>query len=407
MMNLKLTYKTFWMLLVGTLLITSCIEDFVADIDEKDQQLLVVEGSIYSDSICSFHLSSTQGLHEQSYWDIGFGGGYDVRAVQMDFSNVKISVMGSDGTTFPGNYDPNYGGYVGVAYQVKVGTLKQGVKYWLQVKLDSLTYESEPQVPIFAVPIDSLSYAQEREDLEVDIQVSTASSETDEPQYTRWEYEEWWEIYTPWTATMEYDPQTDKIIDVAVKKHHGWATALSESPISASSEAFKDNRLQKYRLYSIDHTDNRLQTCYYTRVKEYAISKAEYEYEDLRNRQSFQMGGLFTPQPSELPSNIHCLEEDRKAIGFVGVRGSVASCEMYIRKGKIKYTPLRTPYMVSEDLVKTKSWSELYWAGNQVLTYDPPYKETVANVQWCPTWCIDCRNSFWKCTLQRPSFWQE
>ena len=262
-------------------------------------------------------------------------------------------------------------------------------------------------MPIFAVPIDSLSYAQEREDLEVDIQVSTASSETDEPQYTRWEYEEWWEIYTPWTATMEYDPQTDKIIDVAVKKHHGWATALSESPISASSEAFKDNRLQKYRLYSIDHTDNRLQTCYFTRVKEYAISKAEYEYEDLRNRQSFQMGGLFTPQPSELPSNIHCLEEDRKAIGFVGVRGSVASCEMYIRKGKIKYTPLRTPYMVSEDLVKAKSWSELYWAGNQVLTYDPPYKETVANVQWCPTWCIDCRNSFWKCTLQRPSFWQE
>ena len=103
-------------------------------------------------------------------------------------------MKGSDGTSFPCENNPYHSGYVGVAYQVNVGTLKQGVKYWLQVKLDSLTYESEPQEPIFAVPIDSLSFAQEREDLEVDILVSTAPSETGEPQYTRWEYEEWWEI---------------------------------------------------------------------------------------------------------------------------------------------------------------------------------------------------------------------
>ena len=39
-MKRKLTYRTLWTLLVGTLLMTSCIEDFVADIDEKDEQLL-------------------------------------------------------------------------------------------------------------------------------------------------------------------------------------------------------------------------------------------------------------------------------------------------------------------------------------------------------------------------------
>ena len=315
-------------------------------------------------------------------------------------------MKGSDGTSFPCENNPYHGGYVGVAYQVNVGTLKQGVKYWLQVKLDSLTYESEPQEPIFAVPIDSLSFAQEREDLEVDILVSTAPSETGEPQYTRWEYEEWWEIYTPWTAFMEYDPITDKIIGVTAMKHHGWANDSSNSYILANSEPFKDNRLQQYRLYSIGHTDNRLQTCYYTRVKEYAISKAEYEYENLRDRQSSDMGGIFTPQPSDLPSNIRCLEEDRKAIGFVGVRGSVATCEMYIKKGQVKYFPLRTPYTISEEQVREKTWNDLYRAGYQVLTYET-YPNGNAYVQWCPVWCIDCRNSFWKCSLEKPSFWRE
>lgn len=412
-MKRKLTYRTLWTLLVGTLLMTSCIEDFVADIDEKDEQLLVVEGSIYSNSLCTFYLSSTQKVGGEYYWDdVGLGGEYGVSRLHAPRKNsfnvykAEVSVKGSDGTSFPCENNPYHGGYVGVAYQVNVGTLKRGVKYWLQVKLDSLTYESEPQEPIFAVPIDSLSFAQEREDLEVDILVSTAPSETGEPQYTRWEYEEWWEIYTPWTAFMEYDPITDKIIGVTAMKHHGWANDSSKSYISATSEPFKDNRLQQYRLYSIGHTDNRLQTCYYTRVKEYAISKAEYEYENLRDRQSSDMGGIFTPQPSELPSNIHCLEEDRRAIGFVGVRGNVATCEMYIKKGQVKYYPSRTPYPISEEQVREKTWNDLYRAGYQVLTYET-YPNGNAYVQWCPVWCIDCRNSFWKCSLEKPSFWRE
>ena len=178
-MKRKLTYRTLWTLLVGTLLMTSCIEDFVADIDEKDEQLLVVEGSIYSNSLCTFYLSSTQKVGGEYYWDdVGLGGEYGVSSLHAPRKNsfnvykAEVSVQGSDGTSFPCEKNPYHGGYVGVAYQVNVGTLKRGVKYWLQVKLDSLTYESEPQEPIFAVPIDSLSFAQEREDLEVDILVA-------------------------------------------------------------------------------------------------------------------------------------------------------------------------------------------------------------------------------------------
>lgn len=36
------------------------------------------------------------------------------------------------------------------------------------------------------------------------------------------------------------------------------------------------------------------------------------------------MGGLFVPQPSELPSNIRCESSDKQAIGYVGVSLNVA-----------------------------------------------------------------------------------
>ena len=53
-------------------------------------------------------------------------------------------------------------------------------------------------------------------------------------------------------------------------------------------------------------------------VHQRAITKAEYEYELARRQASSEMGGLFTPQPSSLPTNIRCLTSRKHVIGYVG-----------------------------------------------------------------------------------------
>ena len=53
-------------------------------------------------------------------------------------------------------------------------------------------------------------------------------------------------------------------------------------------------------------------------IHQRAISKAEYEYELARRQAGSEMGGLFTPQPSALPTNIRCLTSGKHVIGFVG-----------------------------------------------------------------------------------------
>ena len=53
-------------------------------------------------------------------------------------------------------------------------------------------------------------------------------------------------------------------------------------------------------------------------IHQRAISKAEYEYEIAQRQANSEMGGLFTPLPSALPTNIHCLTSHKHVIGFVG-----------------------------------------------------------------------------------------
>ena len=49
------------------------------------------------------------------------------------------------------------------------------------------------------------------------------------------------------------------------------------------------------------------------------------------------MGGLFVPQPSELPSNIRCESSNKQAIGYVGVSLNVAEYRIFISTDDIQY----------------------------------------------------------------------
>ena len=71
-------------------------------------------------------------------------------------------------------------------------------------------------------------------------------------------------------------------------------------------------------MYDLDRSNERVYYMYSGLVHQRAITKAEYEYELARRQAGSEMGGLFTPQPSALPTNIRCLTSKKHVIGFVG-----------------------------------------------------------------------------------------
>ena len=130
-----------------------------------------------------------------------------------------------------------------------------------------------------------------------------------------------------------------------------------------------------------------------------AITRQEYEYRRLMLNQTYNMGGLFTPMPSELPTNIKSVGE-RKAIGYIGVRGRTSMKEMYINGSDVGYKSQDNPQTFPQDGV---SPSALVYNGCSVYTHTPDTGDTM----WTFTWCVDYRDKYWGGdAIDRPDFWQ-
>ena len=84
------------------------------------------------------------------------------------------------------------------------------------------------------------------------------------------------------------------------------------------STNYDNQHIQRRKIYDIDRDNERVYYRYSGLVQQRAITKAEYEYEQARLQASSEMGGLFTPQPSALPTNIRCLTSSKHVIGYVG-----------------------------------------------------------------------------------------
>ena len=98
----------------------------------------------------------------------------------------------------------------------------------------------------------------------------------------------------------------------------GWKDAVGSTIMVGSSTNYEGQHIQRLKMYDLDCSDERVYYKYSGLIHQRAISKAEYEYELARRQAGSEMGGLFTPQPSALPTNIHCLTSNKHVIGFVG-----------------------------------------------------------------------------------------
>ena len=137
--------------------------------------------------------------------------------------------------------------------------------------------------------------------------------------YYSWTYDETWEVHPAFQIFQYFDTETlmpDFISSPFPVR--GWFDATGSSIMVGSSASYEGHHIQQLKMYDIDRRDERVWFRYSGLVHQRAITKAEYEYDMARRQAGSEMGGLFTPQPSALPSNIHCLTSGKRVIGYVG-----------------------------------------------------------------------------------------
>lgn len=293
---MKNKFKIF-ILLILTLL-NSCIVQFIPEVDE-DKELLVVEGIITDQpETYTVKLSKSLPLGRKN--------------VAKPLKGCIVKISDDLGNTFsfkesvPGTYlsDPaKFRGVIGRLYTLRIST---------NTSYNNLNYESFP-MELKPVPvIDSLFYEKKtiREKTEnsqpieaVQIYLNTHDPENN-CKFYRWEYSETWEFRLPYDVT-------NRIC---------WLSNNSDKINIKNTSVYGQDRISRYPLTYIPNTTDRLRVKYSILVNQYSLNEDEFLYWEKLQNVSEQVGGLYDITPAAIPSNIWCIQDPtEKVLGYFSV----------------------------------------------------------------------------------------
>ena len=392
-------HKIHYYLLLGTVFMWSCITEITTDLPSTDTNVLVIEGNIVGNTDATFYLSKSFSLNESEAPE----SSKDVKA--------ELTIIGSDG------YQSAPADYLGQGvYQVEIGELNDNTSYHVQVKYNNDIYLSEPSKPIPTPEIDNISWKQPSEWGNVSFYVSTTNNNNTSPGYFLWNYVEDWQTRARVWTTYFYDPVAEDFYSLGQvgPLYHCWKQNTKNNILIGTTESLSENKIINKQLYEHEvASSDRFYILYCTTVTQRAISKRAYEYYQTKLKLNEEMGGIFTPQPSELKGNISCsTDPDKRTIGYIEVIKNTTQKRIFIASSDIsKPSPSNNceviPRAEMEDIMAENGWdyTDAYYYGYRPVDSDrePPMNPEPDN--WASMYCTECTRDGG--TTNKPPFWPE
>lgn len=373
-------FAILWLCFVG------CREPFEPTVTEIDYQLLVVEGYLEVGSSGSkISLSRTTPIYS------------DIRSLPV--SNAIVEVEGTESGKW-------------VFFQEILGeyllneTLPPNQNYRVRINTPSAEYLSEEINPMDTPENMELNY--ERRDGGVDIFASTTGTEN--ARYFIWEYEEDWEYRSPYQNFYYYDSGSNSVLSTPFSQIvlSCFQSDISTRIILESAERFQGNRISRKEIQRIDSLSEKLGQRYSILVKQRAIDQDAFAFWDGMRKNSDDIGGIFSPLPSLMKSNINNITNPKEpAIGYISA-GKTIEKRMYIDSRELGPWRVFIPEYqnCALDTVTTDLYNERFVLNNYVPVvvicdeFEPictTYLSTTVN-------CADCRL---RGNATPPSFWEE
>ncbi len=368
-----LYFPFFLLLLIG------CVEPYELPVSEGDVKILVVDGFLDADkNVCSIRLSYTQNLADLSA---------PVPAIN------AIVILESDQNEQYMLHSSGNGYYE--AGNLVVDPLK---RYRISVKtMEGNQYLSEYAVYRPTPPIEEVTWRVQDDMVVVEVSTQDPSNNT---RYYQWEVEETWQYRSGMYSAYDFDDEG--LVRVRREQNYTcWKTDKPNSIFIGSSERLGQDVISKHALLMRPGKSQYFGQKYSVLVKQYAISREEYQYWQLIKKNTENVGSLFDPQPSQVTGNFQCLNNPGlPVLGFFSVRSQQE------KRGFITTEDLRPwsfywqPSMCALDSIDSIRIGELYQSGYDVAAY----VEEVKKYTFTSTACADCRSQgginiqpdFWK-----------
>ena len=208
------------------------------------------------------------------------------------------------------------------------------------------------------------------------IRIYLDSEAGDIDTYYRWEYEDTWIFKVPFPKKADYI-DSNTIIPVADPKEFCWKSGRSDEILIHSAFTNESEHIQRQPiLFIASDKSDRLLIQYSILIKQYSISKAEFDFWDNLKRVSESGSDIFASQPYTVISNIHNLNRpDDRVLGYFRV-SSVKQKRLNISVNEIAKLDLPFYHYRCE---KVETWpADPIWVMHDPpLTFDQLYERYI------------------------------
>ena len=375
-------FKSFFIsCFVLTCLLSGCISAFEhAGIKELEVSILVVEGIILEEGT-TIYLSVPNKINDRRNHFAGVSDAV-IHIIDEGYNIVAVARE-----SVPGTY---------IADEKFIFTPE--MKYALDIRIDNKHYQSAFVAPVNTPAIDEVSWTL-NEDKSIDIMVSTHDF-GNETLYCLWSFKEDWEIRSPYSTHLRYEPDSDKLIPQSLlgdNRYYCWASDSSRSLLLASTDKLEYATIKNQKIHRLEPPDSRYSYLYSIEVSQYNLNReAAFYYDNLRRNRD-EVGGLFAPQPSEKPGNIRCLSDaDEIVIGYIAV-SKKATTRIFIPMAELYLNYLEDqPFNCENSIDFPQGPKYAYNSSFGFGFYNDPYA-----YKSLP--CVDCTRRGG--TKTKPDFW--
>ncbi len=371
--------------------LNGCVDPFETPEINSGGNILVVEGRI-QDVFTSVKLSRTFDLKNEA-----FRPETDAR-VYLENESLSLEVQLNQ-IFEPGVYEVSQNLIFSDNYRIRIETADGNIYY-----SDFEELLETPQIQSIDVEFDSTT-------AQVNFLLNT-SDPNNSTRYYRWDFVETWQYTSVINSRVEYigggDVQTRPIEN---KITNCWISNESSDIIIGTSVALANDIISKKLVYSVIAEENeRFQIGYSLLMNQYAVTEREYQFWRLLEKNTETFGTLFDPQPSQLITNLRCVNnQGAKVIGFVGA-SSTSQERLFLKRDDFPESmdhfmndrstcPLNTADFNDEE------YERLFGSNGDFIPVE--FAATgffITGVTYTSRRCADCRSAGG--TLTRPTFWE-
>jgi Domain of unknown function (DUF4249) len=315
-------------------------------------------------------------------------------------SNATVIVEGETSGTIP-------------LIEIRVGvygnllSLDSSQKYRLTIRTSNGVNYSSDFIPFKITPaIDSLSWKEDTAQVSIRVSTHDPSNNT---RYYRWAYEETWNYHTYYVSEFNYTNDTVMVRGGDHLIYYCWSKTISSDIEVGTSAGLSQDVISNTVFHHVNKQTEKIYIEYSILAKQYALTSDQFDYWSNLKKTTEDLGTLFDSQPSQLPSNIHCITNPSETVlGYLSA-STVTTKRMFIKRfdlSNYNYTPYFLPCQLDPGLVQVLDPNDIQTAYQYLEAPDHPFTflyEANGGYYIAPNFCADCREHGG--TTTKPEFW--